>query len=130
MDPSKLLVQFLEQTVALKRERVLDFAVRRKTREKFLALLHHQLGEVFDPGCVVKTLPESAWSQPARRFHPPNVFGEEAATLRRAHEGPGDSELVITSDGRFGFWRDEFRSDAVLVQATSTKRPATRSSPR
>jgi hypothetical protein len=106
------LLEFLEGCLAAKRRRVLDLARRPKARAKFLELLHHQLGDLFREACVVDQLPDAAWVTPALRFKPPREFGLPVTSLRAAYTDGGQNELVITVDGRYGYWRDEVIVDS------------------
>ena len=112
MTPDEALAAFLRGSLGTKRDRTIDFATRPKTRPKFLDLLYHQLGGLFRPACAVGQLPDTAWALPAYRFSPPHEFGASVPTLRAAHDVDGHSELVITTDGRYGYWRDEMYADA------------------
>lgn len=116
-DPTaeQVLLVFLHGSLAAKRARVVDFASRAKTRSKFLDLLYHQLGDLVRPSSIVEQLPSLAWSQPALRFKPPAEFGAAVGTLREAHAQGGQNELVITADGRFGYWRDETYVDSEIL---------------
>ena len=117
------LLTFLRGSLGAKRERVVDFVARPKSREKFLALLDHQLGALFDSRCIVRELPSAAWQSPALRFRPPADFGIPAGSLREAFDELGQSELVVTADGRYGYWRDETYVDStVLVAAVLDRR--------
>jgi len=121
MEPEESLIAFLGGSLGTKRERILDFVARPKTRRKFMDMLYHQLGEYFDRACLVSALPETAWRQPAFRFSPPSDFGVVVASLRQAHQQLDQPELVITQDGRYGFWRDETYVDLeMLVVARPT----------
>lgn len=116
------LLDFLRGSLGRKRERILDFASRPRSRRKFLDLLYHELGDLLDPSCIVPALPEAAWRQPALRFRPPSDFGVAIASLRQAHQHLEHRELVITLDGRHGYWRDETFDDLeklVVVRPTS-----------
>jgi hypothetical protein len=117
MTPNEVLLTFLRRSLGAKRDRVLDFVARPKAHDKFLALLHHELGALFDPHCVVRDLPPAAWSLQALRFRPAHDFGTPVPSLRAAFDELGQAELAVTMDGRCGFWRDETHLDSrVLVQ--------------
>jgi len=118
------LTVFLRDTLGSKRDRILDFVSRDKAHPKFLDLLYHTLGGLFRRTCVVDTLPDAAWNAPAYRFRPPKEFGTPVQTLRAAYRACGQNELVITNDGRYGYWRDETYADAeTLVVAKPTHSP-------
>ena len=88
--------------------------------------MYHQLGGLFRHSCVVAELPDAAWVQPALRFKPPRHFGLPVPTLRAAYLENGQNELVISSDGRFGFWRDETYADSetlVIAELTPPSAP-------
>ena len=107
MNADQALLVFLRGTLGEKRARILDFASRPKAHAKFLDLLYHQLGGLFRESSVVAQLPDGAWALPAFRFKPRETFGVPVANLRAAYLEDGQNELVITTDGRYGYWRDE-----------------------
>ena len=117
MDAGDALLVFLRGSLGPKRERILDFAGRPKARAKFLDLLYHQLGGLFRKSSVVARLPDAAWKLPALRFKPPEDFGVPIRSFRTAYDEAGQNELVITSDGRYGYWRDEtyVDSEALII---------------
>ena len=39
-------------------------------------------------------------------------FGIPVTNLRTAYDEDGQNELVITTDGRYGYWRDETYADS------------------
>jgi hypothetical protein len=96
----------------VKRDRILDFAGRPESHTKFLNLLYHQLGEFFRKSNVVAQLPDGAWALSAFRFEPQEGFGIPVTNLRTAYDEDGQNELVITTDGRYGYWRDETYADS------------------
>jgi len=112
VDAGDALLVFLRGSLGPKRDRILDFAARPKAHAKFLDLLYHQLGELFRASCVVARLPDAAWNQSAFRFKPPDDFGVPVTSLRAAYGELGENELVITTDGRYGYWRDETYVDS------------------
>lgn len=115
------LLTFLEGSLGAKRDRILDFAGRPKARAKFLNLLYHQLGGLFRQSCVVALLPNAAWNMAAYRFRPAEEFGQPVHSLRAAYAEGSQNELVLTVDGRYGYWRDETYVDSeVLVIADSS----------
>jgi hypothetical protein len=85
-------------------------------------LLYHQLGGLFRKSGVVVQLPDGAWALPAFRFKPREGFGVPVANLRAAYDEGGQNELLITADGRYGYWRDETYVDSeTLVVADLSK---------
>ena len=114
MNPDEALLVFLRGSLGAKRDRLVNFASREKTRAKFLDLLHHELGGLFLESSIVAQLPSTAWVQPALRFKPHEDFGVPVTTLRDAYSEGGQSELVITTDGHHGYWRDERRADSAV----------------
>ena len=122
------LLVFLGGSLGAKRDRILEFAARPKTHTKFLDLLYHQLGGLFRESSVVTQLPDGAWVQPAFRFKPRDAFGLPVPNLRAAHLEGGQEELVITTDGRYGYWRDERYADSetLVIADLSNSRPTIR----
>ena len=121
MTADDALLSFLHGSLGAKRERVLDFVRRPKARSKFLDLLYHQLGGYFCGGSIAAQLPIIAWRAPAFRFSPRADFGTPVASLRQAYDEGKLNELVVTSDGRYGYWRDETYVDSeILVIAAVT----------
>ena len=122
------LLVFLRGSLGAKRDRILDFAGRPKAHSKFLELLYHQLGELFHTSSVVAQLPDDAWALPAFRFKPGEGFGVPVPSLRSAYDEGGQNELVITTDARYGYWRDEtyVDSEALVVANLSKSGPAIR----
>jgi len=116
------LLVFLRGSLGAKRDRILDFAGRPKAHTKFLDLLYHQLGGLFRKSSVVAQLPDGAWLLPALRFKPQEGFGVPVANLRAAYGEGGQNELVITTDGRYGYWRDEtyVDSETLVIADLST----------
>lgn len=129
MTAEQALLVFLGGSLGAKRDRILDFVGRSKARAKFLDLLYHQLGGFFRQACVVSQLPSSAWTRPAFRFKPREEFGLPVASLRAAYVEAGQNELVITADGRYGYWRDETYADSetLVVADLGDAGPTTRS---
>jgi hypothetical protein len=122
VNADEALLVFLRGTLGAKRDRILDFAGRPKAHTKFLDLLYHQLGGLFHESSVVAQLPDGAWALPAFRFKPRETFGVPVANLRAAYLEHGQNELVITADGRYGYWRDETYVDLeTLVVADVSK---------
>lgn len=122
MTAEDALLAFLAGSLGAKRERLLDFVRRPNARSKFLELLHHELGGLFEDGNVVRSLPAHAWQQTAFRFMPPHDFGLPVRSLRDAYTQQLTNELVVTGDGIYGYWRDETYVDAeVLVVASSPR---------
>jgi hypothetical protein len=67
---------------------------------------------------------DAAWNAPAYRFKSPEEVGTPVPTLRTLYQACGQNELVITSDGRYGYWRDETYTDAeTLIAAKPTHSP-------
>jgi hypothetical protein len=112
VDADEALLVFLRGSLDAKRDRILDFVGHPKGHAKFLDLLYHQLGGLFRKSNVVPQLPDGAWALPAFRFKPQEGFGIPVANLRAAYDEDGQSELVITTDGRYGYWRDETYVDS------------------
>ncbi|HYP98680.1 MAG TPA: hypothetical protein VER96_08400 [Polyangiaceae bacterium] len=125
MTADDALLLFLHVSLGAKRERVLDFVRRPKARSKFLDLLYHQLGGFFGAGSIVAQLPAIAWNAPAFRFSPPSEFGTPAASLRHAYDEGKQNELVVTADGRYGYWRDEtyVDSETLVIATVAGSRP-------
>jgi hypothetical protein len=122
VNADEALLVFLRGSLGAKRDRVLDFAGRPKAHTKFLDLLYHQLGGLFLKSNVLAQLPDAAWALPAFRFKPGEGFGVPVANLRTAYDEGGQNELVITTDGRYGYWRDETYVDSeTLVVADLSK---------
>jgi len=122
VNADEALLAFLRGSLAANQDRILDFAGRPKARSKFLDLLYHQLGGLFRKSSIVSQLPDSAWALPAFRFKPREGFGVPVANLRVAYIEGGQNELVITTDARYGYWRDETYVDSeTLVVADSSK---------
>lgn len=128
MNADEALLIFLRGTLGNKRARILDFAARPKARTKFLELLYHQLGGHFRESSVVAQLPEGAWVTPAFRFKPRETYGVPVANLRAAYLEDGQNELVITTGGRYGYWRDETSVDleTLVVADLGKSGPKTR----
>jgi len=84
-------------------------------RLRLLDLLFHELSSYFREASIVTQLPNGAWARPAFRFKPGAGFGLPVANLRAAYVEDGQSELVITADGRYGYWRDETYTDSELL---------------
>lgn len=100
----------------------MDFVSRPKAHAKFLAMLYHELPEFLDQACVVTNLPSAAWTQKALRFAPPKEFGIAVPSLKQAFDELVQPELVVTSDARYGFWRDETIVDVqTLIAARQAK---------
>ena len=122
MNADEALLVFLRGSLGAKRDRILDFARRPKAHTKFLDLLYHQLGGLFRTSSVVAQLPDGAWALPAFRFKPREGFGVPVANLKAAYDEGGQNELLITTDGRYGYWRDETYLDSeTLVIADLSK---------
>jgi hypothetical protein len=122
VDVEQALLVFLRGSLGAKRDRILDFAGRPKAHTKFLDLLYHQLGGLFRESVIVAQLPDGAWQLPAFRFKPRDTFGVPVTNLRAAYLEDGQNELVITTDGRYGYWRDETYVDLeTLVIADLSK---------
>jgi len=122
VNADQALLVFLRGSLGAKRDRILDFAGRPKAHTKFLDLLYHQLGGLFRESSIVAKLPDRAWVLPAFRFKPREAFGVPIANLRAAYLEAGQNELVITTDGRYGYWRDETYVDLeTLVIADLSK---------
>lgn len=128
MNANEALLVFLRGSLGAKRDRILDFAGRPKAHSKFLDLLYHQLGELFREASVATQLPDGAWALPAFRFKPQEGFGVPVANLRAAYDEGGMNELVITTDGRYGYWRDEtyVDSETLVISDLSKSAPAIR----
>jgi hypothetical protein len=128
VNADEALLVFLRGTLGAKRDRILDFAGRPKAHTKFLDLLYHGLGGLFRESSVVAQLPDGAWTLPAFRFKPREKFGVPVANLRAAYLEDGQNELVITTDGRYGYWRDERRvdSETLIVADLSRTTPTIR----
>jgi hypothetical protein len=118
VNADEALLVFLRGSLGVKRDRILDFAGRPKAHTKFLDLLYHQLGELFRKSNVVAQLPDGAWAMPGFRFKPQEGFGIPITNLRTAYDEGGQNELVITSDGRYGYWRDETYVDSETLVIT------------
>ena len=122
VNADEALLVFLRGTLSAKKDRILDFAGRPKAHTKFLDLLYHQLGGLFRKSGVVAQLPDDAWTLPAFRFKPRETFGIPVANLRAAYLEDGQNELVITTNGRYGYWRAETYVDSeILVVADLSK---------
>jgi hypothetical protein len=121
MTPASALEVFVRAVFAEKRDRAVDFIRRPRARLKFLALLCHQLGSLFRADSLKTALPADAWSLPAFRFRV-RAFGESVSSLRAAFEEGAQEELVITVDGRFGYWRDEDLVDSETLVAADPER--------
>jgi hypothetical protein len=118
MTTDETLLAFLRGSLGAKRDRLLDFVARSKSRSKFIALLYHELGGLFDSACVVPDLPGAAWITPALRFRSVSEFGTSVRTFKSAYDELAQAELVVTIDARYGFWRDEtFVDSEILVVA-------------
>jgi len=120
VDARAALIQFLRAALSEKRDRVCEFASKRKTEAKFFDLLYHSLGQYFAPSMVVAELPDVAWSSPALAFVAPDQFGLPVASLREAYDrfGEGEGALLITDDSRFGIWCDHtYVDERVFVTA-------------
>ncbi len=110
MEIEATLQEFLRSTVAKsRRDRLIEFASKPKTRPKFLDLMYHDMGSLFDSSVTVEALPEEAWSQPGLAFAPPATFGAPYPTLRDAFDAHANDDtgcLIITLNGEFGAWFD------------------------
>jgi hypothetical protein len=128
VNAEEALLVFLRGSLGAKRDRILDFAGRPKAQTKFLDLLYHQLGGFFRQSNVVAQLPDGAWPLPAFRFEPREGFGVPVANLRSAYVEGGQNELVITTDGRYGYWRDEtyVDSETLVIADLSESGPTIR----
>ena len=111
MTADEALLAFLRGSLGEKRARILDFASRPRARSKFIGMLYHELVSYFRDDSIVRQLPAEAWNQPGFRFRPPLEVGVPVATLRVAYGENEPGELVITADGRYGYWRDETYAD-------------------
>jgi len=128
VNADQALLVFLRGSLGAKRERTLDFAGRAKAHGKFLDLLYHELGGLFRKSNIVAQLPETAWALPAFRFRPPGDFGMRIASLRAAYLEDEQNELVITVEGRYGYWRDQTYADleTLVVADSSASNPMIR----
>ena len=124
MKSSDALLVFLDRALARKKERVIGFASKRKTRTKFLDMLYHQLPALFDERVVVEDLPERAWKAPAYLFIPPDEFGGVGHALGDVFEAEDGPILCISSDGRYGFFKDETYVDETCIINTERRRKA------
>ena len=113
LDARETLVWFLRRALAVKRERLCDFASKPKTQDKFLAELYHRFGSYVASSTTVPDLPASAWAMPALAFGGALEFGKAFDSLREAWETVDlhQGALVISADGRFGVWCDHHRFD-------------------
>ena len=122
MDARDALCQFLRGTIERSRvDRFIGFASQPRSEAKCLKELHGAFRERVASAALVTSLPEGVWNQPAFSFSLERGFGVAEPSMRARHQEYDDGILVISRDGRFGYFRPESWADGeVLVAARST----------
>jgi hypothetical protein len=116
--PEEVLAKFLAATMTDKVERFVGFARSPKHQKKILDALYHDFSKLLNRALIVRGLPDVAWDLPALIFRPPRQFGAPAPTLRAAHTQMLTPILVITLNGKYGFYREEDYLDTELLLST------------
>src|SRR5215471_1344415 len=105
MDARGALCQFLRGAIDPSRvDRFVGFASRPRSEAKCLNELHNSFREKVVAGVLVTSLPDNVWNQPAYSFSLSGGFGVVEPSMRTPHEGHDDGILVISQDGRFGYF--------------------------
>jgi hypothetical protein len=122
MDAREALCHFLQGTIEPSRvDRFVGFASRPRSEAKCLDELHNYFRERVAPAALVTSLPDRVWNDPAYSFSLQRGFGVTETTMRTPHEGYDDGILVISQDGRFGYFRPESWADGEILVAARSK---------
>ncbi len=111
MNELDALCSFLRRAIKpARRERLIGFAQKPKTRRKLLEAIYHDLERAIDRSATVQFLPESRLDAPAYCFSPPSTFGEHIPSLR---EIVGSTEvLAVARDASAAYYCPESYVDS------------------
>jgi hypothetical protein len=107
MEATEALASFFGWALTKKKERLIGFISKPKTRPKFLGMIYHELEDCLNSGKKVESLSARVLSMPCYKFEPRDVFGQPVKSLRNALSNCEDSFLLISSDGKYAIYGPE-----------------------
>ncbi|RLB63667.1 MAG: hypothetical protein DRH08_10745 [Deltaproteobacteria bacterium] len=128
MEYQQALANLLSASLTERCERYVGFALspKKKTQQKIIKLVYHELEHMLRKDVQVETLPDTVWNTRAYLFCEPRDIGTEFETLSdaMAQIDGNEERLAITRDGEYGCLRTELSGDiyvAIMHHGNSLK---------